>query len=140
MRWAALAALLAAVGSVVVFVLAVRSTRDPVPTALRDCVMDGDAGIVRSAGDLGVRTRADVGDRVIREVGRRQVGEDTAVLLQGSGYRLLVLAGRKSPSLGGDLPLRVYERTNEYALVARELDPMRGVLAGCVEVVAAREA
>ena len=140
MRWAAAAVVLAALGTVVAFVLAVRSTRDTVPTALRDCVLDGDAGIVRSAADLGVRTRADVGDRVIRELGRRRVGEDTAVLLQGSGYRLLVLAGRKSPPLGGDLPLRVYERTNEYALVARELDPLRGVLASCVEVVAAREA
>ncbi|CAA9527842.1 MAG: hypothetical protein AVDCRST_MAG13-3896 [uncultured Solirubrobacteraceae bacterium] len=140
MRWAGAAALLAAVGTVVAFVLAVRSTQDAVPTALRDCVLDGDAGIVRSAGDLGVRTRADVGDGVIRELGRMQVGDDTAVLLQGSGYRLLVLAGRKSPPLDGDLPLRVYERTNEYALVARELDPMRGVLSGCVELVAAQEA
>jgi hypothetical protein len=61
------------------------------------------------------------------------------VFLQGSGYRLLVLAGRKSPPLDGDLPLRIYERTNEFALVARERDPMRGVLAGCVEVVAAAQ-
>jgi hypothetical protein len=132
-------AALAVVGTVVAFVLAVRSTRDPVPAALRECVLAGNAGVALSPGDLGVRARADIGDGVLRETGRRRVGEDTAVLLEGSGYRLLVLAARKSPSLEGDLPLRIYERTSEFALVARELDPLRGVLAGCVEVVAARE-
>jgi hypothetical protein len=138
-RWAAAAAALALIGVVVAFVLAFASTRDAVPTELRDCVLDGNAAIARSAADLGVSARADIGDGVLRETGRRRVGEDTAVFLQGSGYRLLVLAGRKSPPLDGDLPLRIYERTNEFALVARERDPMRGVLSGCVEVVAAAQ-
>jgi hypothetical protein len=138
-KWAGAVAALALVGTIAALVLAIRSTRDPVPGALRDCVLDGEAAILRSAGDLGVRGRADIGDGVLRELGRRRVGDDTAVLLQGSGYRLLVLAGRKSPPLGSGLPLRIYERTSEFALVARELDPLRGVLSGCVEVVAARE-
>lgn len=134
MRWA-LAAVLAAVASVVVaLVLAVGSTRDTVPGALRDCVLDGQAGIVRSEADLGAQARSDIGAGALRERSRTRVGDDTAVLLEGTRYRLLVLAGRGSPPLDGDLPRRVYERAAAFALVARETDPIRGVLRGCVEV------
>lgn len=138
MRWA-LAAVLVAIASVVVaFVLAVGSTRDPVPDQLRDCVQDGQAGIMRSEADLGAQPRSDIGAGAVRELERTRVGADTAVLLEGTGYRLLVLAGRKSPPLGGDLPLRVYERTPAFALVAKEVDPIRGVLRDCVALVAGR--
>ncbi len=136
MRWA-LAAVLAAVASVVVaFVLAVGSTRDPVPDRLRECVVAGQAGIMRSEADLGAQPRSDIAAGAVREVGRTRLGGDTAVLLEGSTYRLLVLAGRKSPPLGGDLALRVYERTPEFALVAKEVGPDRGVLRDCVALIA----
>lgn len=134
MRWA-LAALLAAVVSVVVaVVLVVGATRDPVPERLRSCVVDGRAGVMRSEADLGVQARSDIGAGALRELSRTRVGEDTAVLLAGTRYRLLVLSGRGSPPLDGDLALRVYARTPEFALVSKEVDPLRGVLRGCVQV------
>lgn len=138
MRWALLLALGAAASVVVAFVLAVGSTRDPVPDRMRTCVEDGQAGVMRSEADLGAQPRSDIGARAVRERSRIRVGDDTAVLLEGTNYRLLVLAGRKSPPLDGDLPLRVYERTAEYALVAKEVDPIRGVLRDCIALVAGR--
>jgi len=130
------AALVTAAGVVVAFVLAVSSTRDPVPDRLRDCVVDGQAGVMRSAADLGAQPRSDIAAGAVRELSRTRAGDDTAVLLEGTNYRLLILAGRKSPPLDGDLPLRVYERTLEFALVAKEVDPIEGVLRDCVALVA----
>ena len=132
MRWAfglAAVALVATVGAVV---LAVRGTRDPVPARLRACVVAGQAQVVLSEGDLGSQVRSDIGARALRTAGRTALGEDTVVVLRGTGYRLLVLAGRKSPPLSGDLPLRVFTRASSYGLVAKERDPSRGVLEDCV--------
>ena len=136
MRWALALALVAVAAVVVAFVVAVGSTRDPVPAALRDCATDGGAGVMRSAPDLGAQARSDIVAGALREVSRSRVGDDTAVLLAGTGYRLLVLAGRKSPGLDGDLAMRVFERTAAFALVAKEVDPVRGVLRGCVAIQA----
>ncbi len=138
MKWALAAALLVVAGVVVVFVLAVGSTRDPVPGRLRDCVLDGQAGVMRSEADLGAQPRSDIAAGAVRELSRTRAGGDTAVLLEGTNYRLLVLAGRNSPPLDGDLALRVYERTPEFALVAKEVDPTEGVLHDCVVLAAGR--
>ena len=138
MKWALAAALAAVAGVVAVFVLAVASTRDPVPDRFRECATEGQAGIMRSEADLGAQPRSDIGARAVRELSRTRVGADTAVLLEGTNYRILVLAGRKSPPLDGDLALRVYERTADYALVAKEVDPVDGVLRDCVALAAMR--
>ncbi len=136
MRWALALAVVAAVSVVVAFVLAVRATRDPVPGRMRACVLDGQAGVMRSEADLGSQPRSDIGAGALRERSRTRVGKDTAVLFEGTRYRLLVVAGRKSPPLDSDLPLRVFERTPEFALVAKEVDPIDGVLRACVAVAA----
>lgn len=136
MKWALAAALAVLAAVVLAFVLAIGSTRDTVPDDLRDCVSDGQAGVMRSEGDLGAQARSDIGAGELRERSRTRLGDDTAVLFDGTGYRLLVLAGRGSPPLGDQLPLRVYERTAQWALVAKEVDPIRGVLRGCVGLVA----
>lgn len=136
MKWALAAVLLSVAGVVVALALAVGGTRDAVPEQMRDCVQDGQAGIVRSEADLGAQPRSDIGAGTVREEGRTRVGDDVAVLLRGTNYRLLVLGGRKSPPLDGDLALRVYERAPEFALVAKEVDPVRGVLRDCVALVA----
>ncbi|MDQ3631610.1 MAG: hypothetical protein M3417_10165 [Actinomycetota bacterium] len=138
MKWALALALGAVAAVVVAFVLAVASTRDPVPELIRGCVVDGQAGIMRSPADLGAQPRSDIGAGAVSELTRTRVGDDTAVLLRGTNYRLLVLAGRKSPPLDGNLPLRVYERTPEFALVAKEVDPIEGVLRGCVASASGR--
>ena len=54
------------------------------------------------AGDLGTRVRTDVDSDSLRIVSRRRLGPDTAVILQGTGYRMLVLAAKGSPPLGRD--------------------------------------
>ncbi len=135
MKWALALALAGLVAVVVAFVLAVGSTRDPVPDRLRACVVDGEAAIIRSDGDLGAQVRSDIGAGAVREVRRTVLGDDTAVLLRGTRYRLLVLGGRKSPPLGAGLPLRVFSQASTYALVAKETDPSQGVLADCIALV-----
>ena len=137
MKWAIGGVLVAIATVVVALAVAVGSTRDPVPGKLRSCAQDGQAGIMRSAADLGAQPRSDIGAGAVRELSRTPVGEDTVVLLGGTGYRLLVLAGRKSPPITGDLPLTVFERTAEFALVAKEVDPLEGVLSGCIALVSA---
>lgn len=138
MKSALALALAAVISAGIAFVLAVSSTRDTVPDLIRECVVDGRAGVMRSEADLGAQPRSDIGVGAVREIARTRVGEDTAVLLRGTNYRLLVLAGRKSPPLDGNLPLRVYERTPEFALVAKEVDPIDGVLRGCVAAASGR--
>lgn len=138
MKWALGLLALALVAVVVAFVLAVDSTRDPVPGRLRACATDGGAGVVRGEIDLGAQPRSDIGAGALRVRARRQVGEDTAVLLDGTRYRLLVVAGRGSPPLTGDLGRRIYDSAAQYALVAKEVDPVRGVLGDCIALVSGR--
>jgi hypothetical protein len=134
----ALAGALATLVVVVVgCVLLVRANRDPVPGAVRTCVESGGAGVMLSEGDLGAQARSDIGAHAVRELSRARVGDDTAVILRGTNYRLLVLLGRKSPAPDGNLPLQVYDRTSEFALVAKEADPLKDLLSGCVRLAAA---
>lgn len=132
MKWLALLLGVSVVAGIVALVVAIGSTRDTVPGTLRDCVLDGNAGLVRGPADLGGQIRSDIDAGTIRERSRARVGDDTAVLLAGTNYRILVLAGRASPPLDGDLGRRVYERAGEYALVAKEVDPVQGALGGCI--------
>lgn len=136
MKWALAGALAMLVVVVVGFVLVVSVNRDPVPGALRGCVLDGGAGVMLSEGDLGAQVRSDLEAGTVRELERVPVGEDTAVLLAGANYRLLVVLGRGSPAPNGNLPLQVYERAAEFALVAKEIDPQENLLRGCVRLVA----
>lgn len=132
MKWALALVLVAVVGVVVALVVAVGSTRDQVPGTLRRCVIAGQAAVVLSEGDLGSQVRSDIAAGAVRETRRAALGDDTVVLLRGTNYGLLVLAGRKSPPLDGDLPLRIFTRASGFALVAKETDPSRGVLGDCV--------
>ncbi len=136
MKWALAGALSLLVVVVVGFVLVVAANRDPVPDALRTCVLDGGAGVILSEGDLGAQVRSDLEAGAVEERERFPVGEDTAVLLEGANYRLLVLLGRGSPAPDGNLPLQVYDRASEFALVAREIDPQKNLLRGCARLVA----
>ena len=132
MRWALALVAVAVAGVVAAIVLAVGATRDPVPDRLRRCVEAGQAQVVRSDGDLGAQVRSDIGAGALRELSRTALGSDTVVLLRGTRYRLLVLAGRKSPPLTAGLPLRVFRQADAFALVAKETEPSRGVLTDCI--------
>lgn len=138
MKWALAGALTTLVVVVVACVLFVRANRDPVPEDIRTCVQSGGGGVMLSEGDLGSQARSDIGARAVEEISRTRVGADTAVLLRGTNYRLLVLMGRKSPAPDGNLPLQVYDRTSEFALVAKEVDPLKDLLSGCVQLAARR--
>lgn len=137
MKWALLGALSMLAVVTVGFILVIGANRDPVPDALRECVLGGGAGVILSEGDLGAQVRSDLEAGAVRELSRSPVGQDTAVLLEGANYRLLVLVGRGSPASDGNLPVQIYDRASEFALVAREVDPQKNLLRGCVRLVAA---
>ena len=113
---------LAAVVTVVAFIVAVSGSKDDLPGDMRACIRRGGAGVVKGPVNLGIaRREIDAGtlrrDRQIRK------GDDTVIVLSGQRFRLLVLANASSPTLAGDLPRRLYERTGrseDYAgFVAR---------------------
>lgn len=134
MRWLAGGLVLVVAGVVAAFALAVHRTRDPVPGKLADCVERSDGVRARDAVTLQA-TRSDIDAGAVREVRRYTLGKDRAVLLRGPRFGLLVVAGRKSPPLDGDVARRAYERAAEYAFVGLEIDPVRGALRGCADLV-----
>jgi hypothetical protein len=126
---------LASLVTIVVFALAVGSTKDDLPGDMRKCVARGQAEVVHGPANLGP-TRPEIAARTLTKVRTLKKGGDTVIVLQGRRFRLLVLAGDKSPPLTGDLPKRIYERADEYKLVALEVDPVKGVLSGCAGIAA----
>lgn len=135
MKLAGVLVAVASLATVLAVVFAIRSSRDDLPGDLRACLQRGDATIVKGPVNLGAaRREIDAGtlkrDRVVRN------GDDTVVVFSGQRFRLLVLGNASSPPLGGDLPRRIYERADEYAVVGIEVDPVKGILAGCAGVAA----
>ncbi len=126
---------LASVATVVAFVVAVSGSKDDLPGDLRACVQRGGATVVRGPANLGVARREIDAGTLKRE---RRVTKDrsTVFVFTGSTFRLLILANDSSPPLSGDLPRRVYERADEYPLVALEADPLEGILRGCSSIAA----
>jgi hypothetical protein len=129
---ALLTVLLAAGGATAAIVFAVQRSHDSVPERLRSCAEDRGAYAVKTSESLS-SARPDV------LAGRRlrartyALGQDRGVLLQGADYAVLVVRAPNNPELGGDLLRRVYRDPSPWALVAVERDPVRGVLAGCVQ-------
>ncbi len=125
----------ASVATILAVVLAIRSSKDDLPGDLRGCVQRGEATIVKGPVNLGsARREIDAGtlkrDRTVRN------GDDTVIVFSGQRFRLLVLANDTSPPLGGDLPRRIYEQADAYPVVAIEVDPLKGILAGCASLAA----
>jgi hypothetical protein len=114
-------------------VLAIGSTRDPVPGAIKDCVREGGATVVR--GQEGLQpVRDDLLARALRpEAPPVAVGQDRAVVLAGARARVLVVATPRGASLDvPDLPTTLYADPSRFSVVAVEVDPVRGLLARCV--------
>ena len=125
----------ASVITVIVFALAVSASKDDLPGDLRKCVQRGQAVVVHGPTNLGV-ARREIGAKTLTKMRTVTKGDDTVIVMQGSRFRLMVLANDSSPGLSGDLPKRLYEHADEYPLVALEVDPVRGVLTGCAGLVA----
>lgn len=123
------------VGAVAAGVWAVTSTRDPVPGAIKDCVRSGGGSIVRGSEGL-QPVKADLLDRALRPAGPVQpVGQNSAVILRGSQARVLVLATPRGAALDvPDLPTVLYADPSRFSVVALERDPVRGLLAQCVDL------
>ncbi|MTD46487.1 hypothetical protein GKE82_19885 [Conexibacter sp. W3-3-2] len=120
--------------TITVLVLAIIRTHDDVSDDLARCIEQGDAAIVRGPDLLGP-LRADLANGFAPRVLRRyRLGENGAVLLEGTGYRVLALDGRNGPSLEGEVALRIFRDPSEFAVVGVERDPMKGVLAGCASL------
>jgi hypothetical protein len=126
---------LASVATVVAFVIAFSGSKDDLPGDMRACVKRGGAGVVKGPVNLGI-ARREIDAGTLRRDRQLRKGEDTVIVLSGQRFRLLVLANASSPTLAGDLPRRIYERADEYPLVALETDPVKGVLYGCSSIAA----
>ena len=127
MRWAVLllAVVVAGVGAAAVWAI-VRSHDTP-PRQVTACATEHGARIAR--GEEGLTfARDDIRSGRVRVARRYRLGDDPAVLLEGRGYRVLVISGVRGPSLRGrDLPFRVYRRTPDFARVLTERDPVRAL-------------
>jgi len=131
-RWAAallaLVIVLAAAGAV----WAILASHDTPPDDIASCALDD--GARRARGEEGLQVaREDIRAGTLRPVRRWAMGEDEALLLDGTGFRVLVVGVPGGPPLrGADLPFRLYRRTASFATVLLERDPLRGVLERCV--------
>lgn len=119
--------------TVIAFIAAVSGSKDDLPGDLRACVTRGGAVVVRGPLNLGP-ARREIAARTVTRVRTVRKGQSTVMVLEGQRFRLLVLANATSPPLSGDLPKRLYERADEYPLVAIEVDPVRDVLYGCSSI------
>jgi hypothetical protein len=128
---AALTAVLAAGAAIGAVVVTLHRSRDAVPGDLRSCVERHGAFAVTARGSL-VAVRPDLLAGARPPVRTWTAGEDRVAVLQGADYAVLVLKVPTNPGLGGNLLRRVYDDPSDWALVAVERDPVRGVLARCV--------
>jgi hypothetical protein len=130
-RWAlalVAAAALLALGLGVASFIAVHDTP---PDEVEACVEDLGGSVILGQEGLAF-ARQDIERSRLRTVRRYRLDDDRALLLQGRGYRVLVVGVPGGPPLGGaDLPVRLYTQTASFAVVATERDPLRGVLDRC---------
>jgi hypothetical protein len=124
-RWAAL--LLAVVAGLAgtAAVWAITHHADTVPDRITACATD--RGAIVAHGEEGLSfARDDVRTGRMRVARRYRFAPDTAALLSGNGYRILVIRKPQNPPLTQPgLPFRVYRRTSSYASVLTERDPLR---------------
>jgi hypothetical protein len=124
-RWAALLLVVVVAGVIAGGVFAYVRSHDAVPGDVRACATANGAYVVRGEEGLGF-ARQDIRDGTLRVARRYRLHDDHAVLLQGSGYRILVVGTPAEPPLTGrDLPFRVYRSTPTFAGVLTEHDPLR---------------
>jgi hypothetical protein len=126
---------LAVVATIVAAVLAISHSKDNLPGDLRGCLQRGQATIVKGPINLGT-ARREIDAGTLKRIKTLRRGRSTVVVFAGQRFRLLVLANKTSPPLGGDLPRRIYERADAYPVVAIEVDPIRGILTGCADIAA----
>jgi len=128
---AALTTLLAAAGMVVAVAWAIGRAHDAVPGRLRGCAEEAGAVAVTTREALAL-ARPDALARAQLPSRSWRVGNDSATVLQGPGYGVLVVRSSANPPLGADPIARVYRDPSDWALVAVERAPLHGALARCV--------
>ena len=127
---ALLTALAAAAAAIVAIVVAVHRAHDGVPDRLRSCAEARGAHAVKTSEGL-ASARPDVLAGVRPPARALHLGQDRAVLMQGSDYAVLVVRAPSNPPLPADLLRSVYRNPSRWALVVVERAPVHGVLAGC---------
>lgn len=137
MRWALLALVGGLLAVVAILVVAIASSRDPVPNDLRDCIRAGEARVIRTQDALGI-ARADIGAGTLRVTRRFEAGEDDGVLLQPRGtdrYSVVVLRDPENPAFERDVARQLFDDPSLFAVVGIETAPVRGVLSGCAALL-----
>jgi hypothetical protein len=130
-KLAAVVAVLAAAGAIALAVASVVGSHDTPPDEIEACVEDAGANVILGQEGLAF-ARDDIERGTLRRTREYDLGDDRGLLLEGDGYRVLVVGITGGPSLSGrDLALRVFTETSSFATVATERDPLRGVLDRC---------
>ena len=137
MRWLLALLALAVAGVVAAGVFAITKSHDTAPGDVEACAVD--QGAHRALGEEGLQVaREDIRAGTLRVARRYRLHEDRAVLLRGTGYRVLVISAPEDAPLDApDLAFRVYRQTSTFTTVLTERDPVRGVLDVCVRRAAA---
>jgi hypothetical protein len=125
-------ALLAVV--VAVLAVAVATNRDTFPDDLAACVRRSGGQLVRSNDTLGA-LRADLSAGAVRER-RLGLGDRDAVVLEGTGYRILAVAARDGAPPERGAALAVFRRPSAFSVVAVERGGVR-VVEDCARTAAA---
>jgi hypothetical protein len=132
-RIAAATLVLALLGAGAALVLALRTSRDPTPDAIRECAQRAGAKRVAGLDRLGP-LRVDLLRGSLRETGRHALDRgDQAVLLAPAdgAYRVLVLVSGRRPAR--DLVATLGRAPETLPLVAYAIGPRGGRrLAGCL--------
>jgi hypothetical protein len=134
-KLAAALAILAAAGAITLGVVSIISSHDTSPDEIEACVEDAGGNVILGQEGLAF-ARTDIERGSLRRTREYRLGDDRGVLMEGDGYRVLVVGIAGGPSLAGaGLPVRVYTDTSSFATVATERDPLRGVLDRCARRV-----
>lgn len=135
MKLAAALAILAAAGAITLGVVSIISSHDTSPDKIEACVEDAGGNVILGQEGLAF-ARTDIERGSLRRTREYRLGDDRGVLMEGDGYRVLVVGIAGGPSLAGPgLPVRVYTDTSSFATVATERDPLRGALDRCARRV-----
>ena len=131
MRWALALAAASALLALGLGVASFIGSHDTPPDEVEACVEDLGGSVILGQEGLAF-AREDIARDRLRTVRRYRLDDDRALLLEGRGYRVLVVGVPGGPPLSGaDLPVRLYTQTSSFAVVATERDPLRGVLDRC---------
>jgi hypothetical protein len=99
-KLAAALAILAAAGAITLGVVSIISSHDTSPDEIEACVEDAGGNVILGQEGLAF-ARTDIERGSLRRTREYRLGDDRGVLMEGDGYRVLVVGIAGGPSLAG---------------------------------------